>query len=313
MPMTAGPALVLSFVLLSAGRDLWFGEAFQDHDLFAVAFIVFAGASILFALLAFWRDARQFARLLRAWRLLVAANAATAVAWLSYFYALAHLEPAVVNTLHAGIGAATVLLAAGGGIRAAQIGSLEASERRIQGAILVTLVVLVAVVLSGGAGLAPATVGGRLLTVLAALSSGMAIALGLLATKRLNTLGIGSDGILASRFLAVVAVAGVLGAGHGTLSGLLGGEGLWIVSAGQLLIVLPIFLLQLGLARTAPITVEVLCATGPVLVFVGQIIEGRIPASPWVFAAILVYAGLTATGAALRCTGARSSNRLKMA
>ena len=150
--MIAGPALVLCFVLLSAGRDLWFGEVFQDHDLFAVAFIVFAGASILFAMLAFWRDARQFARLLRAWPLLLAANAATAAAWLSYFYALAHLEPAVVNTLHAGIGAVTVLLAAGGGIRIAQVGSLEGPERRVQGAILLTLVGLAVIVLAGGSG-----------------------------------------------------------------------------------------------------------------------------------------------------------------
>ena len=132
----------------------------------------------------------------------------------------------------------------------------------------------------------------------------MAIALGLLATKRLNTLGIGSDGILASRFLAVIAVAGMLGAGHGTLSGLLGGECFRILTAGQLLIVLPIFLLQLGLARTAPITVEVLCATGPVLVFFGQAAEGHIRPSVWVLAVILVYAGLSAAAAALRWTGA---------
>ena len=300
MPIAAGPALVLAFVLASAGRDLWFGQAFQDHDLFAVAFVVFTAATVIFAALALWRDPSQFLRLLRAWRLLLFVNAATAVGWLSYFQALARLEPAVVNTLHAGIGPATIAVAAAWGVRAARQDPLHGTERWVQAGVLLVLGALVVIMLAGGAGFAPESMGQRAAALAAALGSGVAITLALLATKRLNALGIGSDGVLATRFLAVIVIAGGLAAGHGTLGADLESDLFRIVAGGLLLIVLPVYLLQLGLARTAPITVEVLCAIGPVLIFAGQMVEGRVPASSWVFTVVLAYVGLSAMGALLR-------------
>ncbi|MCI0431220.1 MAG: hypothetical protein L0210_11865 [Rhodospirillales bacterium] len=316
MPIAAGPALVLAFVLASAGRDLWFGHVFQDHDIFAVAAVTFTTATAIFVAAALLRDADQLVRLLRAWRLLLFINAATAAAWLSYFHALARLEPAVVNTLHAGIGPATIAAAAACGIHAAGQDPLSRNERRVQAGVLLVLAALVGIVLAGGAGFAPTSAGARLEAVAAALGSGVAITLALLATKRLNALGVGSDGVLATRFLAVVVVAGIVASSRGTLGLALDADLLHIAAAGLLLIVLPIYFLQLGLARSAPITVEVLCAIGPVLIFAGQMVEGRVPASPWTLTAILAYAGLSAVGALLRghmlVAGYSISDRLRL-
>jgi drug/metabolite transporter (DMT)-like permease len=294
-----GPALVLVFVLTTAARDLWFGGTFQSRDLFAVAFLAFATATAVFAAAAWRRDRGQLRALARSWRLVLLVNLATAAAWLSYFYALGALEPAVVNTLNAGIGPLTVAVAGLFGLAFAREHPLGAGEWVLQAGVLAVLAALGLVVVCGLSGFAPAAGLDRLAAVAAALGSGIAITLALVLTRRLNARGVGADGVLASRFLAVVLIAGLAAAGRHTLA-MPPMELARLAAAALLLIAAPLYLLQLGFARTAPFTAEALSAVGPVLVFAGQALEGRIPASPWTLAAILAYAVLALLAAALR-------------
>ena len=48
--------------------------------------------------------------------MVLAMNVATALAWNCYFFALRHLEPALVNTIHSGLGPLTVLALAMAGV-----------------------------------------------------------------------------------------------------------------------------------------------------------------------------------------------------
>ena len=71
-----------------------------------------------------------------------------------------------------------------------------------------------------------------------------------------------------------------------------------VAAAALLLIVLPLYLNQRGVALASPMTVRVVHAAGPVLVFALQLADGRLPASPWSLAVIIAYAG-TATLSAI--------------
>ena len=59
--------------------------------------------------------------------------------------------------------------------------------------------------------------------------------------------------------------------------------------AATALIVLPLFILQVGIAQTAPLTAHVIRALGPVCVFALQQIDGRLVYSTPTLVCILVY------------------------
>ena len=65
-----------------------------------------------------------------------------------------------------------------------------------------------------------------------------------------------------------------------------------IAGAAFLLIVLPLYVLQLGLVRTSAVTTWVVMALGPVLVFALQMVDGRTVASPYTLACIVAYSAL---------------------
>ena len=64
-----------------------------------------------------------------------------------------------------------------------------------------------------------------------------------------------------------------------------------MAAAAVLLIVLPLYLNQRGVALASPMTVRVVHAAGPVLVFALQLADGRFSASPWSLAVIIAYSG----------------------
>jgi hypothetical protein len=63
------------------------------------------------------------------------------------------------------------------------------------------------------------------------------------------------------------------------------------------LIVVPLFVLQLGIARTAPLTAHVLRALGPVFVFGAQQLDGRLSYSWPTLICILAYSGAAVAAA----------------
>jgi hypothetical protein len=57
-----------------------------------------------------------------------------------------------------------------------------------------------------------------------------------------------------------------------------------------LLIMVASYVNQLAISLASPLTIRVVLASGPVLIFLFQLIEGRLSASPYILAAALLYA-----------------------
>ena len=102
--------------------------------------------AIFLALIAV-RGRRQFRAMAGAWREIVLTNLGTAMAWLSYFFALKLLEPAVVNMLHMGIGPVALVLLNRAGLHISGPAVVRKSELVIQGAIFLSLAALPGIVL----------------------------------------------------------------------------------------------------------------------------------------------------------------------
>jgi drug/metabolite transporter (DMT)-like permease len=144
-------------------------------------------------------------------------------------------------------------------------------------------------VLSGNSGLAGSETT-ALLALAALLVSGAAITVSLLYCKRLHDHGVNAEVVTSVRYALLLAIAATVVWHKGDLDGIgSAGEAATLTALATILIVLPLYVFQVGIALTAPLTANVLRALGPVFVFGLQQIDGQLTYSTPTLIGILVY------------------------
>jgi drug/metabolite transporter (DMT)-like permease len=216
-------------------------------------------------------------------------NLTTALAWSCYFFGLSHLEPSIVNTMHSGMGPLTVVALAALGVRLARTDHVGWSEYFGYAGIALSLVALAWVVLSGRSGLAAgetmAPIG-----LAALLISGASITVSLLHCKRLHDHGVNAEVVTSVRYGFLILIAAGVVWHQGGLQGIDSiGEAATLTALATVLIVLPLYAFQVGIALTTPLTANVLRALGPVFVFALQQVDGRLSTSAPTLISILAY------------------------
>lgn len=287
-----GPCFVLLFALSQAFRDVYFAHVFQGIGVFTVILLAFSISTLIFGAVALVRAPAEVRAMRREWRAMLWMNATTALAWICYFSSLKHLQPSIVNTLHSGVGPLTVLVLSGLGLHIVKPSRVRAAEYFCYVGLAGSLVFLWWVVLAGHSGLRSESILTSLTGLVLLVVSGASITISLLLSKRLNERGIGADAITAGRYLLIIAVAVVLL--DGTPSGIGSLNELGVLAlAATVLIVLPLYSLQLGVANTAPLTAHVIRSLGPVFVFALEFADGRIGYSGFAFAGIALYSAFS--------------------
>ncbi|MGH7035558.1 MAG: hypothetical protein ACREFL_17655 [Stellaceae bacterium] len=285
-----GPVLVVIFCLSQALRDVYFGNLFQGVDFFAILLLSFAISTAIFGALMLTRCRKDLAILYANPGPVLAMNLLTAIAWSCYFFGLTHLEPAVVNTIHSGMAPLTV---AGLGLTGGRlIGARRFDRAELAGCagILLVTAALWAVVLTGRSGDRGGDLATLSLALAALLVSGSAITLSLLFAKRLNDRGVTSTGVTASRYLLLILVAAAVELFAPRPSGIAGPAELgFLAVAVTALVVVPLFILQVGIARSAPATAQIIRTLGPVFIFALEQFDGRLDYSAPVLLCILAY------------------------
>jgi drug/metabolite transporter (DMT)-like permease len=297
MAIPHGPLLVVLFCVSQAVRDVYFSHAFQGVDFFLVLLLSSAAATAIFGTLTAIRAPGEFAAMRVHFRAVVAMNVTTALAWSCYFFGLTHLEPAIVNTVHTGMGPLTVVGLAALGIPRRQRDVIGRTEYGCYAGIAVSLAGLCWVVLSGNSGRGSeglaVTLGGLALLSL----SGVSITVSLLCSKHLSEHGLSSEALTAVRYVLMIVVAIGVEVGRGQDRRLgTPGELLVLTLAGIALIVLPTFVMQAGVARTSPLTAHVIRSLGPVGIFALEQVDGRLAYAPLTLAGVLAYSGFVIAG-----------------
>jgi len=121
-------------------------------------------------------------------------------------------------------------------------------------------------------------------------------------SRRLNDAGIDPTALVALRFLGATLMAAALTLPAGQhLAAVAARETiLGVAGASLLLMVVPIYVNQVGIALASPLTVRVALAVGPVLIFVLQLVEGRLSSSPYSLTCAVLYGVVAITAAVLR-------------
>jgi drug/metabolite transporter (DMT)-like permease len=273
----AGFLLSLAFAGLAAVRDVYFGGLFQHVNPLGVALVAFGLCAVGFLPLALARDRGGLAMLVRRPARLVWINVTTALAWLSFLFALGTIEPALVQVLFYGIGPLSVRWV-DGLIPGSPSTTLTPVERRLHLGLSSSLAVAGAVVLGGLSGLGPQPIASAALGVALAVGGGIAISISTLLCRTLNDTGVRPATLFALRFPGAIGLAAVFALVSpapllsGITPGLLGA----VVLACLLLIVLPNYVNQVGVALASPVTVRTVLAVGPVLVFGLQLFDARL-------------------------------------
>lgn len=302
----AGFLASLAFAGMASLRDVYFGGLFQSTSPLGVAVMAFSLCTLVFVPIALLRSPGSFRILGRHAGPLFWVNATTALAWIAFFYALRTIEPLLVQILFAGIGPSSVVWLDRWLPGAAGAAPRRPAERRIHMGLLGVLVFAAGIAVCGASGVGPQPLPTAMLGVALAVVAGMSISASTVLSRQLNDVGVDPTALIAVRFVGAVVVAGVLGWSSGLEPGAMvpGRDAAPVLGAALLLIVLPNYVNQVGVALASPLTVRAVLAVTPVLIFVLQLTEGRLTPSPWSLACALLY-GLFAVSAALarrRCS-----------
>jgi len=294
-----GLACLLLFAVAQAVRDAFFGNVFQSVSFLVVAILAFGGSTVVFGAWAWYRRPEEVRALVGNTRLLLALNATTAAAWMGYFFALKNIEPAIVNTLYTGIGPMAVLVLSTFRVSMAKGADTGWLELIGYFGVLAALIAIAAVAVLGQSGLAGQPLTIRIAAVVAATTGGVIITISHMIARRFADLGIGSAALMGLRFPLTLGIAAVAELALGQPHTRPDFEALPLLAlAAFSLIVIPSYFLQLGIARTSPLAVNVMRSLGPIFVFAAQQFDGRLRFSGATLSCILAFvffATLTST------------------
>jgi drug/metabolite transporter (DMT)-like permease len=196
-------------------------------------------------------------------------NASTALTFLTFFYALKLIEPAIVGAVEIGVGPVLAVI-----ITFARTGQKPSVQR----------IAVCAGVLAGCGVLALAAVKGSgfasigenaWLGLLASLAADIGAVLITMASKALLNRGWKFESVLAHRFYLIIPISFVMTLG----SGLPAIEwSVYLLAVTMIAVLAPLYLLQVGIERCDAYTVMVTMAALPILTF---IIEGFPPLYAW--------------------------------
>lgn len=289
-----GALCVFLFVLCSAVRDVYFGGVFQSVSVFLVLLIAFGTMTLAGLTLSALKYPESLRIIAASPKDAAMMNLTTAGAWTCYFFALKFLDPSIVNTLFAGVGPFVVIALTGSRFGIAQPSRSTPLQRILQAGTVCTLIALVWIVVSGRSGFQSGDGWVAFCSTVLALVAGSLITISHLFAKRLDERGAAPPALLGTRFFGLLAVAacGIAVEGMPDLTSI-GTRGLsGVAAAAVLLIVMPVWFNQVGMAKISPLSARVITAFSPVLVFGLQQFDARIAWSTETFVAVSVYSAL---------------------
>ncbi|MDA9391727.1 EamA family transporter [Bradyrhizobium ottawaense] len=271
-----GVFFVALYVVVSAAGEVYAASYFQQADVFVALLLSFAVICLTFNLLAHHEGGE--ARVAK-WSLLifVALNAVTAISWIGLFIGLKYAEPAIVVAFMVALGpTATVWLNA----LIRRQGAPPASDIVVSVTIATIGSYMIWISASGNAGVewgARSSFG-----IVLAIVAGLSLAVTNILVKLLFDRGFSGRQVLAHRFYGTILL--LLGlVDHSSMVIEISQHWFAIATTGLSTIIVPLLLIQQGIRRLEPFTVNMVLSTAPIITFLFQYFDSRIVPSSHTF------------------------------
>lgn len=298
----------VAFVVLESIQFVFFGNVFQRVSSALFGCLVFGITTIAIVGWAVQARPAELGRTFAHPRQLLAINLVTTASWISFLIAVQLIEPAVAYTIGAGAMPITAWLAHRAGVPEG-----DAMRNRTEALgnllILAAIVYLATITIAGQSGFVRGGTLSAVLGVALAFGEGALFTWQLIVSQRIDRTGVGPAVAFGLRFPLYVLAAGALaGVGFDQKMALPPVEVAAIVAIGLLLIVPPLYALQRAVALISTLSISVLVALGPFVIFGRQMIEGRVTYSAETLDGLTVFfvGAMVAALGALRATVGRT-------
>ena len=295
----------LAFVVLEAIQFVFFGNIFQRVSSVTFGAIVFAIGSISFIVFSALRHPDQLRIAFQNPKLLWQINLSATLAWLCFLLSVQMIEPAVAYTIGAGVMPLTTWAAHRFGLPE---GDPMRNRTELWGVLIITaaMILLTLFTLTGATGFTRGGAGGAVAGILLAIGDGVFFTILLIYCQRLDRRGVGPATVFGLRFPLYIATATALSAaGFDHKETLATSEFALIIALGLALIIPPLYALQKAVALVSTLTISAITALGPFIIFVLQMLEGRVDYAPATLTGLFLYFA----GAILAAIGAVKASR----
>jgi drug/metabolite transporter (DMT)-like permease len=300
-----GVVPLVAYAILSAATDVYAADELQSRSPLSLAAVAFTFVAIAFT---GWNlISRGVAATVLPWRTnpadAIIINISTAASWISTLYALKYLEPAVVNVTVVAISPIMMVLL-GPILRKGSL--VLASEMWASLCIFGFLAALAWDSISGHSGVGKIDLFHAVLGIALMLISGLGATVNVIYSKRLSDAKYDPQSILSIRFYLIIVVSWSIIAAQGNPR--LGAVVFPAIVVALIGIGIPLYLIQLGVKYTEPITASLICTFSPIFAFVLQLPVQRITPSPLSLTCIVGITALVFIGTVER---ARQSKKQK--
>ncbi|MFB8277988.1 EamA family transporter [Nocardia colli] len=295
--LAQGLVPLTGFAFLTAALDVFAGNQLQAHDPATVAAISFTLAAVFFlggdlirrgpaAALRPLRDNRYD---------VIMINVTTAVTWLSMLYALKFLEPAIVNVVGLALGPLLTVLVSP---------VLRPGTKVLRTEVVISLFIGVMIAMlvwgsfTGRSAVGERSTADTAIGIALTLLTGLGSVTNVIYSKRLSEADLKPQSVLAVRFFLMLAVTWTLVALNehpGVRTAFL--PSLLIAVVG---VAVPLYLLQVGIKHTEPITASILLTLSPLFAFFLQLPDQRLTPSMSTFAGVVGIVALVAISTVAR-------------
>lgn len=288
-PLLAGILWTLAFVVIEAVQFVYFGGLFQNISPFLFGFFVFGIVAIVFIGGSAIKSPGRLRVALRSPAQLIKLNIFATLAWASYLTSVQLLEPAVVYTISAGVMPVTAYLAFRFNVNEGQ--NIRHTFEFIGLVILIISIVYFAiVVVKGHSGFVRGGTTAGVIGILLAIADGVFFTWMLICNRRLDKIGVGPGTVFGLRFpLYVITAGGLTFYGFDTRPAIPVDTLIIIILLGLLLTVPHLYALQRAASRISTPLISALTTLGPFIIFVLQIIEGRVQYSQATLLGLFIY------------------------
>lgn len=279
-----GLTMVLLYNFLDAGKEVYSGYLIQTAHPMSVTFIVFAIVFLFFQFLCLTRMRQRYSLPLKHGLTLLTLNLTTAGAWITFFYSLRFLEPAVASAIITGLAPLLIVLI---------YPLFSRTEKREYRLVFLLGIALCSIWLGwlsiqeGGA-----KNGYSLREVVSGIGFAVACALfslfSSIFSKKLSNHDCPPETIMAHRFYLTIAITFAFSSGVNELSDVMGPALPGVVLLAILGVIVPLWCLQYAIKVLTPVKVMVFMAVSPAFTFVFQLFDPRLSPSPFSFVAILL-------------------------
>ena len=292
-----GAVPLIAFAALTALVDVYAGNRLQSLSPLSMAAVSFTLTAAFFIGLDVVRQgaAATFRPLADHPADVVAINVSTAVTWLSMLYALTYLEPAVVNVVGLAIGPVfTVVL----NPLLRKQSSVLRSETAVSLGITAVIAVLVWGSVTGRTGVGSVGAADAFLGIGLTLLTGIGSTAHVISSKRLSGAGLVPQSVVSVRFFLTIAVTwGMTAISDDPQLGevFLPAAIIAVIGVG-----LPLYLIQVGIRHTEPITASLLCTLSPFFAFLLQLPDRRLDTSVLTLVSIIAITAFVGVGTIAR-------------